>query len=863
MSTQGRRDADDFRDEIEAHIRLEADRLIEEGTSAEEALAAARRAFGNRTRARERFHESTRWIGLERFAQDVRYAFRRLAADPSFTLIAVLTLAVGIAAATAVFSVVYGILLAPLPYEEPDRLAQVMLVGADDGAWTEYLTGMDFIDLQSVDAIEALACSYNYRETGFNLETPAGTRRVRYLQISSGFFDLFGVRPMLGRGFRLDEERGEAKRVVISHGLWRNHFGGDPSVLGRVLRADGEGYEVIGVMPPGFQDAHNGEVDLWVPHNTAPGGENHRTNHYVTVLARLADGVTFAEAQRRISAMRSRMAEEDSRLAQSQLMIAPLAERVAGEAPPLLWVLTAASGLLLLIACVNLATMLMARAGRRERELATRAALGSSRLRIVRQLLTENLALATLGGIAGMGLGLLAVEGLLRIAPAALPRTDNVAFDWPIFLAGCGLTVLTAVLFGLIPSLRAGRVNLESALRESTRGGSAGAGRNRLFHSLIGAQVAMAIVVLVGAGLLTESFRALLENDLGISPENVTAFEVSLPDAAYPEGEDRARFYRELHRRVRALPGVEAVGSVSWLPTSGRFNIWGYLVDGEVSREGSDVRVVQGGYFEAMRIARVAGRVFDSRDRSGSALVIVVSESFARRHWPDSNAVGETVRVGGNDERTIVGVVRDTRYDHRVSSSPKIYIPHEQFADDRNWALTQVVRWERDSVALQEAVAAEIATLDPGLVLHHVRRVEDVVAGAVARDRFAMLLMSAFAWASLLLAAVGVYGLLSYVVAQRTREIGIRLALGAETRQILRSVLGRAFRIAVAGAAAGSAVAAAGSRALESMLYEVSPTDAVVFAGVAATVIVAALLAALPPAARAVGTNPVDSLRQD
>ena len=862
MFWKSRRSPADFNEEIEAHLRLEADRLVEEGMTPEEAEAAARRAFGNVTGSRERFYDSRPWTWLEPFAADVHYALRQLAARPGFASIAALTLATGIAASTAIFSVVYGVLLAPLPYQDPDRLAQIVLVASDDGGVNEYLTGMDYLDFQGIAALETVACSYNYRETGFNLETPGGVRRVRFLRISSTFFDVYGVRPILGRVFRLEEERADVRRAIISHGLWQNQFAGDLDVVGKVMRADGEGYEIVGVMPPGFRDAFLGEVDVWIPNNTAPGGSNNRGNFYLTVVAKVARGVSFERAQSELDAMRARLIEEEAWLARSLPRIEPLADRIAGESPRLLYVLLAASGLLLLISCVNLATMLMASASRRERELATRAALGSSRGRLVRQLLTENLTLAVFGGFAGMVLGMAAVRGLVSIAPATLPRTDNIAFDWRVFLAGCGLTLLTAVLFGLIPSLRASRVDLESALRESTRGSSAGVGRNRGYHALIAAQVAMAVVVLIAAGLLTKSFGALLRNDLGMSPEGVLTFEVSLPDAGYPEGADRARFHRELHRRVEALPGVTAAGAVSWLPSSGRYNIWGYEVDGENDPEDVDVRVVQGSYFGALDIGLVDGRYFDFSDRADSAKVAIVSESLARRHWVDTSALGETIAIGGV-KRTIVGVVRDTRYDHRAGSAPMTYLPHEQFADIRNWALIQVLEADGDPAALRRAVEREIASMDHALVMHHVRRLEEVVADAIARDRFAMLLMAAFGWTALLLAVVGIYGLLSYLVAQRTREIGSRIALGAQRREILSSVVGRALRVAAAGTLAGCLAAALGTRWMESMLYGVAPTDGAVFLTVILVANAAVMLACLGPASKAVSVSPTTALRQE
>jgi predicted permease len=555
---------------------------------------------------------------------------------------------------------------------------------------------------------------------------------------------------------------------------------------------------------------------------------------------------------------------EDTDVAAKDPFLVPLAERVVGSSQALLYTLLAASGLLLLIACVNLATMLLARGSQRQREFATRAALGSSRIQIVRQLLTESLTLAFFGGLAGMALGVLAVEGLVQIAPAALPRTDNVVFNWRVLLAGCSLTAFTAVLFGWIPSLRASRVNIESSLREASRGGSAGVGQHRLHQGLIAAQVGMAVIVLIGAGLLTKSFGVLLRSELGFSPERVLAFEVSLPQATYPEPAARARFHRRLHEQVETLPGVAAVGATSWLPASGNYHGWGYsLVRGaQQSDWNTDVRIVQGSYFKALGIRLVEGRLFGPQDHADSAPVAIVSESLARRHWPDTTAVGKTIHVAQAD-RTIVGVVGDTRHDHRIASSVKTYITHDQFAADRNWALIQVVKAEGDPTALLAAIEREIAAIDPTLVVHHARQLEEIVADAIARERFAMLLMSAFGWTALLLAVVGIYGVLSYVVAQRTREIGIRMALGARRREILVSVIGRAVRLTAAGAIAGCVAAALATRWLESLLYEISPTDAAVFAGVVGQTIAAAVFACVGPAARAVNVSPTEALRQE
>lgn len=861
----GRRRDKELAQEIETHIALQTDDNIRAGMSPAEARRAALLKFGGVEITKENLRDQRGLPRIESFAGDIRYAVRQLASQPSFTLLATLTLAIGIAASTAIFSVVYGVLLDPLPYDHPERLGQLLLINPDDGNVSEYLTGMDFLDLRdNVSSVEAIACSYNYRVTGFNLEGPDGAERVRSLQISSQFFDVYSVAPLLGRNFTEADEREDMRLAIISNRLWKNRFGGDSAVIGQLLRADGNSYEIVGVMPEGFQDVRSGQVDIWIPHNTTAGGPNSRGNYYITVVAKLADGVSFSQAQQEMQAQWLRTANERQGTGTWPPHLIPLTDEVVGKSRGVLYALLGGAGLVLLIACVNLGAMLLVRGYRRQRELATRAALGSSRWRLVQQLLTENIVLALLGGCAGMFLGLFAVEGLTLIIPDSIPRTENIAFDWRIFFIGCALTMATSLIFGWLPSWRASRVNLEGALRESFRGGTAGAAQHRLHQGLIAAQVAMAVVVLVGSGLLSKSFNALLHADLGISPENVLTFEVSPPSVNYPEGEDRSRFYSELHQRLQTLPGVSAVGATSWLPARGRFNSWGYGLAGadpEIPTD-TDIRIVQGEYFKTTSIRLTAGRLFDDRDQADSTPVVIVSESLARRHWQLGEAVGKTIGVAGA-ERTIVGVVRDTRYDHRVMDAVTSYIPHQQYASNRNWPLTQTVKATGDPTALLRAIERELANLDSSLVIYNVRLLETVVARAIAKERFAMFLMTAFGWTSLFLAVLGIYGVLSYVVAQRTREIGIRMALGAAKREIVSSVITRALRVTAIGGLAGSAFAALGSRWIESLLYNVSPTDGFVFLSVIGVTAAAAIAASIGPATRAVHINPIEAIRQD
>ncbi len=803
--------------------------------------------------------------------RDLRFAVRTLLTKHlSLTLIATLTLALGIGANTAILSVVRGVLLQPLSFHEPERLVRLYHAWDDAPEAEGFVTGPGFVDFRKLtEVFEGLASVYTYSEIGKDLTGGDRPERVRSTWVSNGFFKVLGFQPLHGRAFTRDEELPGVRTAVISHRLWQRRFQGDPEIVGTSLTLDGEPTTVIGVMSADFRMPIGSEVDLWTPQNLELGGWNSRGNNYLSVVGRLRDGVTIEQAQAALKVLGARLAEEFPETNTSRFArLVPLHEDVVGRSRPMLYVLWGAVALVLLIACVNVANLLLVHGAGRERELAVRAALGSGRWGLARQLLTESLVLAALGGLAGIAVAVVGIHTLLFLRPEALPRVDAIAFDLPLFLLSAALILGTGLVFGLAPAWQAGRLNIERALREGGRGGT-GVQLRRLRHLLVVVQVALALMLSVGAGLLTKSFVNLSKLHLGFRTEGITSFQVHLPDVRYGDPEDRISFYQRFAETVKALPGVQATGAISKLPASGRYHQWGFGVEGRPEPgEGeewpsADMRCVDGDYFEVMGIPLLSGRLLGRQDRADSTLSVVVNETLARKYWPgDGDPVGERVWVAGSF-RAIVGVIGDTRHAHRETTVPRIYLPHDQFAPDRNWALTQVVRATVAAPTLMDSVRRKLAKLDPQLIAHNVRPLTSIVERDVARERFAMLLMSAFAATALVLAAVGLYGLLTYFVQQRRREIGIRMALGARRHHVRRLVTGQALALTAAGLAFGLAGAVVLSRSLATLVFDVPVNDPVTFITMAGLLLVVAAAAGLVPVRRAARVEPLEVLRHE
>jgi len=813
--------------------------------------------------------QSSRTSPMRNFASELRHMARSLTKQPGFAVVAIVTLALGIGANTAVFSVLNSVVLAPLPYDQPEQLVRLYTASRTEPAQREFLTAIDLLDVRDQSgAFSDLGTLYTYRETGGDLTLPgADPRRIRVVDVSAGYFPALRATPLLGRTFTPDEEHGVVARVVLSHRLWRELTNGDPSIIGRTIPLNMRDCEVIGVMRPTFRDVAGEDVAAWLPANLDRGGRNSRVNHYLSAIARLKPGVTLAQAQARVDAVMKRAEDAFPDTSKDRIMrVLPLLDDTVGESRTSVFVLMGAAGLVLLIACLNVANLFLARSLGQTRDVAIRTALGANRARLIRLRLTESLVVAAVGGLAGSLVAFWGVQLLLSVSPASLARAEEVGFD-PLLLGfALATTVLTGLLFGAAPAWRAARVDPTEVLHEGARGNTGGRSSRRVRDILVAGQVAVALVLLIGAGVLMKSFVALQRVDLGIVTDRIETFEVNLPAARYAQPGSRVQFHEAFGRKLAELPGVEKVGAVSWLPANGMYHQWGFgyrdSTGADQFMSGTQTRVVDGDYFAALRIPLVKGRVFvptDGLDTNGVAVIgaVLAEKAFGRR-----DPIGEPVQTGGRTFR-VVGVVGDVAYQADGTKGPMVYLSHAQFANDRNWSLTYVVRTAGASGAVTGPARAALATIDPALVLHRPRPLDDVVARHRARQRFTLLLMGTFAAVALTLAAVGVYGVLSYAVTRRVHEIGVRMALGAKPSQVRGAVIKHGVLIAGAGMAAGLVAAIGLSAVLETLVFGVSPRDPLVFGGVVLVLGAVVLVAGYVPARRATKVQPLEALRED
>jgi putative ABC transport system permease protein len=802
------------------------------------------------------------------FLSDLRFALRQMIKKPGFAIIAVLTLTLGIGANAAIFSVLDAVVLSPLRFPESERLVRIYETSSDNpdrDLRDSYHTVPGFLDLRrEAGGIETLAAIYTYREDGRDLTDGESPRRIRVLPTSADYFEVYGVSARLGRSFTQEEEREDANVVILSHRLWQAHTGGDPNVLGTTIQLDGAAYAVVGVGRPGFRDAAVGDVDAWVPLDL-PAGEYSRQNHFLSIIGRLDRGVSLEQAQTHVSAVNARIVETYEEVPDTQLMrVISLHEDVVGSTDAMLRVLMGAAGLVLLIACVNVANLFLARSLGRRREIAIRSALGSGRGRLVRQFFAESLLVAALAGVAGLVVAHVGVRFLLSISPDAVARAQEVGLDGRLLVFAAAVTVLTALFFGLVPALRGSRVDLTADLREGSRGMAGGKQSSRVRTVLVATQVALALVLLIGAGILIKSFAALQGQDYGFDSSELLTFEVHLPDARYEDPVLRVNFHQRFHESLRSIPGVESVAATSWLPAAGPYHDWGYRyedADGELQWEGAQMMIIEGDYFETMGIPLLAGRTFNEGDGEDSPAVMIISETVARIALPDRDPIGQQF-YSADTVRTVVGVVPDVAYDARGSRKSKIYIPHTEYGDDRNWALVQVVK-TRAGLGIIPQVRRELDAIDPELVIYRARSMEQVLGHHMESERFALTLMGIFSGVALLLAAIGVYGILSYSVSQRTREFGIRMALGATTGAVRRRVLAQGATLAGIGLVTGLLGAFWLSQLLRSMVFGVSVTDPMIFGLVTLCLALVAMAAGYVPARRATRVTPMQALREE
>jgi putative ABC transport system permease protein len=799
--------------------------------------------------------------------QDLQYGFRLLRKSPGFSLIAALALALGIGANSAIFSFVNGILLRPLPFEDPDRLLVIRERSKVlEGMSVAYPNFLDWRDQnQSFEQIAAV------RNAGYNLTYESNAERVQAAQVSAGLWPALGARPALGRAFSEDEDRVGGNRVVmLSHALWHRLFAGDPAVLDRNLTLNGQPFTIIGVMPPSFQFPNRAE--LWVPIGIFSDRMMERGNHPgIFAIARLKPNVSLEQAQTDMDAVAVRLEEQYPQTnTGNRVSITPMFQQVVGPVQSYLWFLLGAVGFVLLIACANVANLLLARAATRQKEIALRTALGAPRGRIIRQLLTES---ALLAGALGLALAYAGMRGLVAISPANTPRLNEVGIDPWVVGFNFAVALATGIIFGLVPALQASRTDLSETLKEGGRT-SGGSSRHRLRSLLVIAEMAIALVLLIGAGLIIRSFMHVLEVKPGFDPAGVLAAQVSPPDVSYPKPEDRAIFYRRVLEQLSSAPGVEAAAAVTPLPMSGDGWQTSYTVEGEPPPAAgeaplTDFAMVSPDYFRAMGIPLIEGRFFDSRDIKGAAEVAIVDESFARRHFPDQSAIGKRVRNGGPNStqpfREIVGVVGHVKnYGLAEQSRVEMYVPFEQNATSY---ANIVVRTPNDMAVATAAIQSAVRSADREIPVHSVRTMEQLLSDSVAGRRLFMTLLSFFAAVALALAAVGIYGVMSYSVTQRTHEIGIRMALGATSADVLKLVIRQGMKLTVTGVALGLAGTYALTKLLASavsgLLYEVGASDPVTFGAISLILSAVALAACYIPARKATRTDPMIALRYE
>ena len=877
MRILGRDPAEETDEELRFHLEMRTRDYLEAGMSEDEARRAAERRLGDVEDVRRevgefehaRWAEERRREWLSELRQDLRYGARTLLRAPTFTSMTVLTLALGIGATTAIFSLVYAVLLAPLPYPQPDRLVRIWET-SPQGATRNVVSSGNALDWQerarSFSVIGIHGQPFLVPLTGE--DDPAQVVRA---VVQPEVMRALDVTPALGRTF-VEEDAVEGGVALISHAVWQSRYGGDPGVIERRIVLNDATYTIVGVLPPGFAFPQEG-VEFWIPIRDAALDPEERTSHNYLVLARLAAGATVESAQAEMTALAGEIAREHpAPMTGWGVNVVPLHEDLTRNVEALFRVLLGSVVVVLLIACGNIANLLLARAVARQREVALRGALGAGRGRILRQLLTETLLLTALGGTGALVFAPVLLRALVSVAPGDIPLLERAVIDGRMLAFAAAAAIGSAVLFGLAPALRLARADLQSALRGGQ--GSSAAGHVRLRGGLLVGQVALSVLLLVGAGLFVRSFRALQTTELGFDPERLVLMEVNLPQARYPDRPEQVGFYDALLARARALPTVIDAAGTSQPPGSASGMTFSFAIEGRVAsnpsgREDDEtLHAITPGYFDVVGSRIVGGRGFDERDTEDALPVVIINESLARKHWPEGGALGSRMafRVGETPWREVVGVVGDARLESPdVEPEPAIFIPFAQ----KTWpwlTWTTVVARTRagaDPLAVTSGLRSALLELDPALPPQSLGTVEAAFRRNTARRTFAMSLVTGFGVLALVLSVVGLYGLVSYSVARQRREIGVRIALGAHSGDVVGRVLKSSLGLTLLGAAGGVAVAAAASRVIDGLLYGVSALDAPTYVVTVAVVGLVALATAALPARRAARTDPIGALKSD
>ncbi|HEV2489586.1 MAG TPA: ABC transporter permease [Candidatus Acidoferrales bacterium] len=889
MRLPWRRRQEDLREELESHLDLAARDRMERGDAPQEACTAARREFGNAAVVREVTHDQWGWAWLENLLQDIRFGLRMLRKSPGFTAVAVLTLALGIGANTAIFSVIDAVLIRPLPFQDPDRVVQILETAA--GLPYVSASGEDYFDWESQNhTLEASSITTWTQD--YNASGAGQPERVTAIRAEANFFSVIGAQPLIGRGFAPGEDQeGKDHVAVVSYGFWQRHFAGNADALGKSLELNSQPYIIVGVMPRWFN--YPQATDVWIPIDKTVKGTSARGNYSFRVIGRLKPRVSVEQAQADLSAISSRLTQlyPDTNKDRSARVV-PLKTRITQDSRPQLLILLGAVGLVLLVACANVANLLLARAARREREMVLRGALGASRSRIVRQLLTESVLLSLGGALLGLLGASWCVNLADSIASLPVPRANPIQLNFSVLSFTIAVTLFVGILFGFAPALAFSRVNLAQALRESSRSVSSASGwRRHMRDALVVTEIAISLALLIGAGLLLRTFARMRTAEIGVIPENVLTMAVILPESKYPQLPQRRAFYDQLISRIQSSPGITAAAVVQTLPLEGD-HTWGGYPEGAPDWRSSLVQLnvdfVTPDYFRVLGIPFRAGRNFTPQDFDRALTVsaqfsdylkknpnfvfgerreflcsAILSRAAAQALWPNQDPIGR-IFVSGNIPVQVVGVVGDVKEGSiRDAALPQAYFPLTQELDNPFYPERIVVKREMPNQSALALIRSSLDQLDSTLPLFSVRTMQQVIAEDMQDTSLQTVLLGVFAAVALILAAIGIYGVMSYVVEQRTHEIGIRVALGARRLDVLRLILGRGARLTFAGIAIGLFLAFALTRLMAKLLYGVTATDPLTFTSVALLLIVVALAACYIPARRAMRVDPMVALRYE
>lgn len=871
-----RRDA--VEEELEEEIRFHFDREVEKhmrlGMDEREAKRRARLGFGGQEQVKEDCREARGTGFIELSLQDAKYALRQLRAHPTFALVMILTLALSIGANSAIFSVIDGVLLKKLPYPHPERLVRLFL---SNTAYPKFpLNPFDFRDFRARNrSFESMAA---FTRGDMQLSGSGEPVRLNGFGVTSGYFRVLGLQPELGREFDLQAETpGNGLQVILSDGLWRTRFGADPNIVGRKIALNMQPYTVMGVMPAGTEHpgndyhavAYGENVDVWWPFSFA-GDPNRRGSHFVEGIGRLKEGVSVTRARAEMNAIMAEIAREHPDAAGWTVLIVPLYTEIVGSNRQMLLVLLGAVGMVLLIACANAANLQLARASERQREIAVRLAMGAPRLRVMRQLLTESLLISFAGGAFGLVLAFGGVRALVSFLPAGFPRAHDIHVSAPVFLFTLLVSLMTGILFGLAPALQASRIDPRQGLQSGGRSSSASRNQSRIRSALVVSEVSLACVLLIGAGLMLRSFLNLLHLDPGFRQEHVLTASLSLPHAQY-NSERTARFYDQLTANLSALPGVENAGAGSDLPWTGYDeNLGGFIIEGKKPPPNQEFHarfhLATSGYFSALGIPLLEGRFFTEADKKDAPMSLIINRAMADRYWLHEDVIGkrisfEDVPKKDSDWTTIVGVVGDVKdQPNSPGAEPAFWWSALQRFDSD---MLIVIRTYGDPALLPDALRDEVHKLDPALAVADMKLMDKIVDTSVSTPRFAFVLVGVFAGLAIVLAAVGVYGVIAYTVSQRTQEFGLRLALGAQRGDLVRLVLGQSARLVAPGAILGVLLTLGLGRVVRSLIYGVSPADPMILGSVALLVLFVGLIASYRPARRATKADPMAMLRAE